>query len=275
MTGRRKERRACGWILSLAAAFAVWGLLTAEIYSRGLFSTGLLNESISAGSFLDRRYELFEAEVENALAAANLPKDLMGREELYDRFLLDLKKQILGNEAEGKEGWLAELAQETISAYLREQNLFVTAEAEAGILALSENIQGMENRYTAIPEMSQWRQVQGEFQSGKRGICLGLAVLFLGTAAAAAGIQHRKYRVLGVVGTGGVLGSILAAVTFFAVWFAGQGARGETAGIFWTEASKVCLVFCGTGAAVSACAGMLELFLEKANANGKRRWGRL
>ena len=31
MTGRRKERRACGWILSLAAAFAVWGLLTAEI----------------------------------------------------------------------------------------------------------------------------------------------------------------------------------------------------------------------------------------------------
>ena len=100
MTGRRKERRVCGWILSLAAAFAVWGLLTAEIYSRGLFSTGLLNESISAGSFLDRRYELFEAEVENALAAANLPKDLMGREELYDRFLLDLKKQILGNEAE-------------------------------------------------------------------------------------------------------------------------------------------------------------------------------
>lgn len=36
MTGRRKGRRICGWIMSAAMAFAVWGLITAGIFDKGI-----------------------------------------------------------------------------------------------------------------------------------------------------------------------------------------------------------------------------------------------
>ena len=64
MTGRRKGRHICGWIMSAAMAFAVWGLIAAGIFDKGIYNTSLLNESISASSFLEQRYDGFEAEVQ-------------------------------------------------------------------------------------------------------------------------------------------------------------------------------------------------------------------
>ena len=66
MTGRRKGRRICGWIMSAAMAFAVWGLIAAGIFDKGIYNTSLLNESISSSSFLEQRYDGFETEVQEA-----------------------------------------------------------------------------------------------------------------------------------------------------------------------------------------------------------------
>lgn len=256
MTGRRKGRRICGWIMSAAMAFAVWGLIAAGIFDKGIYNTSLLNESISASSFLEQRYDGFEAEVQEALRAANLPEEFLGREELYERFSLDLKKQILGNEAGEPEEWLKQLAQDTVKEYLDSQGTYVTAEAEAGIQALAANLQGMESRYTEIPELEEWRQMQEVFYRERSKAFAGLTVIFLAAAAAAVGIQHRKYRGLQVMGVGGLLGSALAAISFLAVFLGKRAAAGEIAGIFWGEVSGVCLVFCGAGAAVSLCLWM-------------------
>ena len=256
MTGRRKGRRICGWIMSAAMAFAVWGLITAGIFDKGIYNTSLLNESISSSSFLEQRYDGFETEVQEALRAVNLPEELLGREEMYERFSLDLKKQILGNEAGEPEEWLKQLAQDAVKEYLDSQGTYVTAEAEAGIQALAANLQGMEARYTAVPELEEWRQMQGVFYRERSKAFAGLTVIFLAAAAAAVGIQHRKYRGLQVMGVGGLLGSALAAISFLAVFLGKRAAAGEIAGIFWGEVSGVCLVFCGAGAAVSLCLWM-------------------
>ena len=93
MTGRRKGRRICGWIMSAAMAFAVWGLITAGIFDKGIYNTSLLNECISSSSFLEQRYDGFETEVQEALRAVNLPEELLGREELYEGLSLDLKRR--------------------------------------------------------------------------------------------------------------------------------------------------------------------------------------
>ena len=125
MTGRRKGRHICGWIMSAAMAFAVWGLIAAGIFDKGIYNTSLLNESVSASSFLDQRYDGFEAEVQEALRAVNLPEELLGREELYERFSLDLKKKILGNEAGEPEEWLKQLAEDTVEEYLDSRDEFI------------------------------------------------------------------------------------------------------------------------------------------------------
>ena len=140
--------------------------------------------------------------------------------------------------------------------YLDSQGTYVTAEAEAGIQALAVNLQGMEARYTAVPELEEWRQMQGVFYGEKSKVFAGLTVIFLAAAAAAVGIQHRKYLGLQVMGVGGLMGSVLAAIVFFAVFLRKRAAAGEIADIFWGEVSGICLVFCGAGTAVSLCLWM-------------------
>ncbi len=256
MTGKRKLRRICGWILSVIIALMVCGLMMIGLFQFGIYRTDRLNDSISKSGYLEERYEEFETEVRKILNESELPEDLLKREEIQDRFLMDLKKQILGNDSQEEETWLKRLAEEKIREYLLNLDVYTTDQSEAGISALAENLQGAETRYTQIPEMDAWREQQADFlRQGKRMSFLMVGIL-AATLAVAAGIQHTKSRVLDIAGRGGLFGSILMAAVVCAILYLKGNAGGELAEIVWEEAAKAGFFISVSGAGTSICLWM-------------------
>lgn len=256
MTGKRKLRRICGWILSVIIALMVCGLMMIGLFQFGIYRTDRLNDSISKSGYLEERYEEFETEVRKILKESELPEDLLKREEIQDRFLMDLKKQILGNDSHEEETWLKRLAEEKIREYLLNLDVYTTDQSEAGISALAENLQGAETRCTQIPEMDAWREQQADFlRQGKRMSFLMVGIL-AAALAVAAGIQHTKSRVLDIAGRGGLFGSILMAATVCAILYLKGNAGGELAEIVWEEAAKTGFFISVSGAGTSICLWM-------------------
>lgn len=160
MTGKRKQRKICDWVLSAVIAAAVWGLMVTGLFCMGIYRTDRLNEWISESSYLEERYAAFEQKVRETLAEAELPEDLLEGEEFHDRFLTDLKKQILGNASQTPETWFGNLAEERIGEYLLDLNVYTTELSDEGLFALANNLQSIERVYTEIPEIGTWREWQ-------------------------------------------------------------------------------------------------------------------
>ena len=256
MTGKRKQRKICDWILAAVIAAAVWGLMVTGLFSMGIYRTERLNEWISESGYLEERYTAFEQKVRETLAKAGLPEDLLKGEEFHDRFLTDLKKQILGNASQTPETWFGSLAEERIGEYLLDLNVYTTELSDEGVFALANNLQNIERVYTEIPEIGTWREWQTDVLKNGRSLALASGIILLAALAVAVGIQHRKSRVLDIGGVGGLSGSILLAASA-AVFLVLRGpSDSEIADIFWKETVKLAASMSAAGAGVSVCLWM-------------------
>ncbi len=256
MTERRRMRKICNRLLAAAAALVLWGLMVTAVFRLAVYRTELLNESVFSTDFLEQRYAAFEEEVQAELEAAGLPAGLLERDELHGRFLMEIKKEFWGNASEKKDEWLAELTERKIMDFLESEGISATKEAERGIAVLGQNLQSLENTYTAVPEMEAWRERQNGFwENGRKTgwMLAGILLLILGTAAA---IQHRKSRILDVLGIGGLSASVLTAVWVLTALWPGREETVGAAGLFWAAAAEIGLFLAAGGAAVSMCLWM-------------------
>ena len=256
MTGKRKQRKICDWVLSAVIAAAVWGLMVTGLFCMGIYRTDRLNEWISESSYLEERYAAFEQKVRETLAEAELPEDLLEGEEFHDRFLTDLKKQILGNASQTPETWFGNLAEERIGEYLLDLNVYTTELSDEGLFALANNLQSIERVYTEIPEIGTWREWQTDVLKNGRSLALASGIILLAALAVAVGIQHRKSRVLDIGGIGGLAGSILLAVSVAVFLILRDSSGSEMAEIFWKETVRLAASMSAAGAGVSVCLWM-------------------
>lgn len=262
MTEKRKKRRICNGICAAAMAFALWGMMINGIFASTVYQTEVLNQIVSESGYEMERWTAFEEEARAAVTEAELPEDVMDWETVRERFLVDLKKEFWGNGAEKSSDWFGELAEEGISTYLQERNIYMPEEAERGAAALKENLQAMKERYTSVPEMENWREEQKNFQDKEGKTSAVLWGILLLSAGLAAGIQHRRSRILDIAGMGGFAGSVLTAATVMTAWWLSMGKTRELSGLLWNRAAETGLLFAAAGAAASVCLWMMGKFFR-------------
>lgn len=253
MTGKRRRRRICNGILTAVTAISLWGLMVTGIFRTAVYRMEIINQVISETGYEQKRWEAFRAEAGDAVRDAGLPEEILDWERIRDRFLVELKQELRGSKEEESGGWLSSMAAERVRAFLDEQEIHMTEEAERGVAALGENLQAMEERYTSVPEIENWKKREKAFQEQEKAAMMllgGILLLAMGTAA---GIQHRKSRILDIAGIGGLAGSVLTAASVMTAWWLSKGETEGPAGLLKVQAVETGLLFAAAGAAVSVC----------------------
>lgn len=253
MSKKRKIRCIYNVFLTIIISLVFYSLMITGMYWFGLYRGNILNESISDTEYLDKRYEEFALKAREMISQANLPENLLDDEEVYQRFVTDLKKSILGNQSQDSGQWLKQYADEKIREYLNAENLTLTEAAETGVAALTANLQRAEKQYTAIPEMEQWYTAQMNFQKEARTA----AVITGGVLAAAVvilfGVQHRKFKAFYCGGIGCAAASVvyLGTIAYIRHKYI-DSAMTEIAGNYWRNVTNTGLYIGIAGIAISA-----------------------
>lgn len=209
-----RKRHLMDRLLTGILGAAVCLLCVVFYYRYAVYSQSVMSESVSASEYYEKQYDRFSEELRLFLGAIGVPEAIAGNEEeLRAWYSFELRKKVLTEDRAGAfSASIYERIEKPVRNYLAEEQIVLSAEAEAGFRNMLSSLESNLKDEIDHPDIRQWYAERDAFEGHS-----GPAVLLSGAAAAVAVlilflIQHYRYRAVYYTGAGLCLGGAAGAL---------------------------------------------------------------